>query len=168
MEKIKSAKLNLISMLVCQAVGILSGFILPRLILVTFGSEVNGLTSSLAQFLSYISLFEGGVSTVFTTCLYAPLEQKDEHRISSIVKTSTNFFNKLGLMFLFYTCGVAVIYPVFVKSDFSIAYVASLTLLLRYPRMRNICSAFHIKYYLLLITRGTLYISFRLRAILEV
>lgn len=130
MEKIKSAKLNLISMLVCQAVGILSGFILPRLILVTFGSEVNGLTSSLAQFLSYISLFEGGVSTVFTTCLYAPLEQKDEHRISSIVKTSTNFFNKLGLMFLFYTCGVAVIYPVFVKSDFSIAYVASLTFII--------------------------------------
>lgn len=95
MEKSRSVKLNIISMFIYQGVGILSGFIMPRLILATFGSEVNGLTSSLSQFLSYITLFEGGVSTVFTSCLYAPLQADDKQKISAIIRSSNLFFNKL-------------------------------------------------------------------------
>ena len=42
---------NIVSSIVLQVVNIISGFILPRIILGTFGSEVNGLVSSLNQFL---------------------------------------------------------------------------------------------------------------------
>ena len=41
-----------------QFVTIISGFIIPRIILTTFGSEVNGLVSSLNQFLNYINLLK--------------------------------------------------------------------------------------------------------------
>ena len=51
--------INSISSLLLQMVTIISGFIIPRLILKTFGSEVNGLVSSLNQFLGYITLLEG-------------------------------------------------------------------------------------------------------------
>ena len=60
----RSTKLNVLTSLALQIVTILNGFIVPRIILTAFGSEVNGLVSSLGQFLNYITLLEGGVSGV--------------------------------------------------------------------------------------------------------
>ena len=87
--------INSISSLLLQIVTIISGFIIPRLVLSTFGSEVNGLVSSLNQFLGYITILEGGVSSVILANLYKPLNEKNEKKISSIVKTTQSFFKKL-------------------------------------------------------------------------
>ena len=38
----------------------------------TFDSDVNGLVSSLNQFLSYVSLIEGGLTGVVSANLYKP------------------------------------------------------------------------------------------------
>ena len=59
MKKINVTLLNAGSSLGLQIITIITGFIIPRLILSTFGSEVNGLVSSLNQFLGYISILEG-------------------------------------------------------------------------------------------------------------
>ena len=56
-----------------QFVTIISGFIIPRIILTNFGSEVNGLVSSLNQFLNYVYLFEGGLGGAVLANLYKPL-----------------------------------------------------------------------------------------------
>ena len=64
--------LNIICSLFSQLIAIVSGFLIPRLILLNFGSEVNGLVSSIGQFLSYVSLVEGGVSGVVTASMYKP------------------------------------------------------------------------------------------------
>ena len=69
--------------LILQMFTILSGFILPKIILTSFGSEVNGLVSSLNQFLSYISLVEGGITGVVMANLYKPIVEKDEQKISA-------------------------------------------------------------------------------------
>ena len=72
--KIKSvALLNTIANIILQIVTIISGFILPKIILSCFGSEVNGLVSSISQFLSYINLLEGGVMGVIMANLYKQL-----------------------------------------------------------------------------------------------
>ena len=60
--KKKITLVNTISSILLQFVTIISGFILPRLLLEAFGSEVNGLVSSLTQFLKYMDLLEGGMS----------------------------------------------------------------------------------------------------------
>ena len=39
-----------------------------------FGSEINGLVSSITQFLSFISLLEGGLGAVVLAELYLPIE----------------------------------------------------------------------------------------------
>ena len=67
---------NMIAALCLQFVTILSGFIIPRQVLVTFGSNVNGLVNSITQFLNYISLIEGGIGSVLMTALYSPLNEK--------------------------------------------------------------------------------------------
>ena len=40
---------------------------------VAYGSDVNGLVSSITQFLGYIALVEGGVGGVIRAALYKPL-----------------------------------------------------------------------------------------------
>lgn len=55
---------NTVSSLIFQLTTIICGFILPRLILNAFGSEVNGLVNSIAQFLGVISFLELGVGAV--------------------------------------------------------------------------------------------------------
>ena len=70
--KNKVTLVNMISSLALQVCTIISGFIIPKIILSYFGSDVNGLISSLNQFLSYISLLEGGVTGVVAANLYKP------------------------------------------------------------------------------------------------
>ena len=68
----KETLLNVISNLLLQMVNVITWFVIPKLILENFGSNVNGLVSSITQFLGYISLIEGGVSGVVIASLYKP------------------------------------------------------------------------------------------------
>ena len=68
---------NTISSFVFQITTIICGFILPRLILQQYGSEVNGLINSLNQFLGVISFLELGVGAVIQSALYKPLAQNN-------------------------------------------------------------------------------------------
>lgn len=122
--------LNSISSLMLQFLTIVSGFIIPKLILNTFGSEVNGLVSSLNQFLGYINLLEGGVTGVITASLYKPIVQKNKEKISSILKTTNKFYKKISIIFIIYSIGLAVVYPFLFKTNFSYQYIFSLTLIL--------------------------------------
>ena len=121
---------NALTSVLLQFVTIISGFIIPRLILGTFGSEVNGLVSSLTQFLGYISLVEGGITSVIMANLYKPIVNKDNEKISSIVKTTKSFYNKIALIFVIYSCILAFSYPFIFKTSFSYTYVMTLTLIL--------------------------------------
>ena len=122
--------INAFSSMLLQIFSILSGFIIPKVILSTFGSEVNGLISSFNQFFGYISLVEGGLTGVVTAKLYKPLVDKDEEKISSIVNTTKKFYNKLSIIFVIYTVILAIVYPLIVKTSFSYFYVCTLGLIL--------------------------------------
>ena len=77
-------KLNTISSLLLQFTTVVCGFILPRLILASFGSTINGLVSSISQFLSIIALLEMGVGAVMQSSLYKPLSEKDKDKTTML------------------------------------------------------------------------------------
>ncbi len=116
--------------LLLQLVTIFSGFIIPRCILNLFGSEANGLVSSINQFLNYVALFEGGLSSVIMASFYKPLHDNDQNKISSIVKTTQHFYKKLSYIFLGYSFLLALVYPFFCETTFSYSYLFSLTIIL--------------------------------------
>lgn len=130
MGEVRSTKRNIIASLILQVVTVLNGFIVPRLILSYFGSDVNGLVSSISQFLNYITLLEGGVSGVIMASLYKPLAENDEKKVSGIIKATNNFFQKIGLIFIIYSLGVGVVYPLIISTGYSWGYVFSLTIIL--------------------------------------
>lgn len=128
--KNKVTLLNMISGVVLQFFTLVSGFILPKIILTCFGSEVNGLVSSLNQFLSYITLVEGGITGVIVANLYKPIVEQDNNKISLILVTADRFYKKIGALFIAYSVILSIIYPLHFKTEFTFSYVCSLTLIL--------------------------------------
>ena len=66
----KKALKSVIASLFLELIKIICGFIAPIMIIDAFGSEVNGLVSSITQFLAYITLLESGVGPVIKAALY--------------------------------------------------------------------------------------------------
>lgn len=96
-NRMKKLKLNISTTMIYQIVSILSGFILPNFFLRYYGSEVNGLISSITQFLAVISLCECGVGAVVQAALYKPIAENNSKEISRIYISSSRFFNKISL-----------------------------------------------------------------------
>lgn len=126
----KITLLNTISAFVLQLALIINNFIIPKLILSYFGSETNGLISSVTQFLNYITLLEGGLSGVVAAALYGPLVRKDSSKINAIVAATKKFYKKIGYIFAVYSIFLAIIYPIVTKTPFSYQYVSSIIVIL--------------------------------------
>lgn len=122
--------LNSMFSFIQQLVIIVCGLILPQIILHQFGSAVNGLTASIVQFLSLITLLQGGVGTVARLSFYKPLAQDDKNQISVAYKTVSRYYRKFSAIFIIYLIVLSILYPLFVKTGFSFAYVAMLVLIL--------------------------------------
>lgn len=122
---------NSASTALLQIITMLSGFIIPRVMLDIYGSEINGLISSITQFINYFMLVEAGLSAAVVYSLYKPLAEKDYIKISSIVTAAKNFYNKSGYIFVGLTICLAIIYPFFVTTnELSLVEVGILVLVL--------------------------------------
>lgn len=110
MKMIQKAKLNVLSTLIRQTVTTLCGILLPRVLIGAYGSEIYGATTSIAQFLSYITLLEGGIGAVARGALYEPLARGDKQQISRIHQAIHSFFMKIAGVFLIYTLLIAFLY----------------------------------------------------------
>lgn len=117
---------NSVFPLVYQVVATICGFILPRLILGHFGTEVNGLINSIIQFLGVISLLELGVGAVVQSSLYKPLAENDVINVSKVVTSADKFFRNLGYILLIYVIAMMVYYPILVKQNFDFFFTVTL------------------------------------------
>lgn len=104
------AKLNIVITFVCQILNLICGLIVPRLLITSFGSEAFGATTSIANFLSYITLLEGGIGGVARAALYKPLATDNKKEISQIIYEIKRLFRIIGLVFSLYVLILAVIY----------------------------------------------------------
>ena len=122
----KKLALNTITSLVLQVVSVICGFILPRLILESFGSDVNGLVNSITQFLGVITLLDLGVGAVVQSALYKPLADNDTNMISKIYVSANKFFRRLAEILLVYVVLLMIFYPMLVNKSFGQMYTALL------------------------------------------
>ncbi|WP_302338064.1 lipopolysaccharide biosynthesis protein [uncultured Ruminococcus sp.] len=122
----KKLALNTITSLILQLVTVVCGFILPRLILESFGSDVNGLVNSITQFLGVITLLDLGVGAVVQSALYKPLTEKDTDMISKIYVSANKFFRRLAEILLVYVVLLMIFYPLIVNKSFGHMYTALL------------------------------------------
>lgn len=100
-----------------QAATIAGGLILTRMYLTTYGSEINGLVSSVVQFVSYFSYVEAGLGTALIFALYKPLAEENEPEIDGIVTLAKNSYVKASIIYFALVMVLSVIYPLIVKNE---------------------------------------------------
>lgn len=117
---------NSISALLFQLTAVLCGFVLPRAILNRYGSYVNGLVNSAAQFLQMIVFLELGVGAVLQSALYKPLADRDFQKVSEVLASGNSFFRKLAGILVLYVGVLIIGFPVLVDDTMGFAYSATL------------------------------------------
>ena len=96
MTETKKSICNMLSGLILQVVTMMVGLIIPRLVLVHYGSETNGLLNSITQIFNYVALLEAGVGIVSTQVLYERLAKHDYSGISSCLSATVHYY--LGIL----------------------------------------------------------------------
>lgn len=109
--------LNVTMSALLQIVTIVTGFISPRLMLLYFGSEINGLTSSIIQYVSYISLVEAGLGNAAIYSLYKPLATGDTKQRDAVVSAARIAYRNTGLVFTGLAALLAIVYPFIADSS---------------------------------------------------
>ena len=130
MNRKQKLLLNATTGLLKQIITVVCGFILPRYFLLYYGSNVNGLVSSITHFLGFITLLEMGIGPVIQSNLYKPLAENDATRISQIVKSSEKFFRRIAYIFLAYIAALSVIFPLVLDTNFDFLFTFSLVLII--------------------------------------
>ncbi|MGN0591687.1 MAG: lipopolysaccharide biosynthesis protein [Ruminococcus sp.] len=100
-----------------QLIVMIAGFITPRFMLVYYGSEMNGLVSSITQFITYFNLVEAGLAGAAVYSLYKPLADNDHAAISGVVSAAKHFYNVSGGIFAGLIGVLAIFYPIFVNTS---------------------------------------------------
>lgn len=120
---------TVLSNLFLQMVTAVCGFILPPLIVQNFGSSVNGLVSSINQFIMYLNLVEAGIGGAAIAALYKPLAEDDKTCVNKILSATRKFYNSSGLYFTVLIALLSLIYPYIVSAQVT-RYEASLLVLI--------------------------------------
>lgn len=117
MNRTKKFFYNTISSIILQLVTFFAGLVTPRIFLLYYGSDINGLISSVSQFITYFNLVEAGLSGAAIYALYKPLADNDPISINSIVTAAKRFYKQAGWIFVGLVLVLALFYPLYIKSN---------------------------------------------------
>ncbi|MBE7049635.1 MAG: hypothetical protein E7394_02565 [Ruminococcaceae bacterium] len=130
MGRANALKKNILAGWLGEAVTLISGLILPRLILVAFGSSCNGLLSSIVQFLNFSTLLRAGVGAVTRAALFKPLADGNKNEIDKIMATTQSYMNKISFLVGLYIAILAIVYPFVAKGEYNWWYIFTLTFII--------------------------------------
>lgn len=125
-NRTKKLTINTAVGVLSQFITLICGFIVPKLILKYYGSDVNGLVSSITHFLSFISLAECGMGVVVQSSLYKPLADRDYDGISGVIVSAERFFRKIGIILVGYIIFLIFTYPTLANTSFDRWYTIAL------------------------------------------
>ena len=104
MNKVRKLLVNLGMSIVSQAIILFLGFVIPRIIMVSYGSDTNGLTSTITQVFTYMSLLEAGISQATRNNLFKPIKEDNREEISYWMSVSRRYFRKISVLYCVGNC----------------------------------------------------------------
>lgn len=131
MRKHSKSQINIITTILNQLVATACGIVVPRILIGGFGSAAYGITVSITQFLSYITLLEGGIGGVARAELYGPLASGDTMAVSAVYQAEKSFFRNVALVFFAYSIVLGLVFYDLAKvTSFSRVYIFALVMVI--------------------------------------
>ena len=128
-------KYNLLSGVLYQVVLIALSFLLPRLYLENFGSEVNGVLSTIKQIFVYMLLLESGVGLATTQALYKPVAEKNHNKVSSVISATHSYYVKVGVIYAIIVLLIALVYEYIVPTAIGPGVIFGIVILTALPQL---------------------------------
>lgn len=108
---------NILFSLIYKALSIVVSFVIPRLFILNYGSEINGLQGSVAQIFTYIGLLEAGIGDASVQALYRPLGDKNYDKANGILSATSGYYNKISIVYFFLLAVASLFYTKTVPVD---------------------------------------------------
>lgn len=163
---LKNSLYNIFFGFISQIITIGLGIIIPRMFLMNFGSELNGLIASLQQIFTYLTLLEVGVGAASLQALYSPIAKQNYKEINGILSATHKYYKKTGCIYFIAVLSIAIIYPIFTTSEINKIKITVLVLVMG---MSGVLSYFfQAKFKLFLQASGKEYITINLVTICNI
>lgn len=120
---------NLATGVAYQAINTVMGLVLPYLFITGFGSETNGLLSSVTQLFVYVELLEAGVGAAAMQAMYRPLANRDRDGVNGILAAASRRYLRTGALYLLAVAALALVYPLAVSTSLPRRTVAAVVFL---------------------------------------
>ena len=131
----RQAMKNVTANLLLQLVTAASGLILPRFYLLAYGSAMNGMVSSVGQFMSYLTLVEAGVGSASAVALYGPLSRKDERDVNAILAAAREFYIRSGVLYFILVACLTLGYPFLVEGQVAASTTRAIIMILSFSNL---------------------------------
>lgn len=156
MKDSKKIKYNLLVGIMGQLVTLALGIIVPKLVLTSFGSAINGLLSSVTNIYAYASIVEAGITAASCQALYKAIAEKNKKEINGVLSATNAYYHRTGIIYLAIIVLFSIIYPLMLSSQ--IPYTTVVLVVLFNGIGNAINYFFHGKYLVLLKADGKNYI----------
>lgn len=110
-------KRNVITGFGGQFIAIVLGLIIPRIFISNYGSDINGLISTISQIFAYMALLEAGIGAAAQNALYKPFQENDREEVSSIASVARSYFRKVTIIYGLGVVVLSLVLPLFLKTS---------------------------------------------------
>lgn len=93
------------------------GIVIPRIMITSYGSDVNGFLNTISQIFSYMALLEAGIGQAARNALMEPLSKKDKQGISYISSVANRYYKRFTVYYGLCVLGGACICPFILKTE---------------------------------------------------
>lgn len=111
-EKKNRLLANMMSYAVLQIVNMMVGLFLPRLYLAVYGSEINGVVSTVNSFISYFSYLEAGLGLTMIHSLFRPLANNNYDELNGLLAYSKKKYKEISYIYFALVLGASFLFPV--------------------------------------------------------
>lgn len=111
-----------------QLIAIILGLIVPRFFIMSYGSDVNGLLSTITQIFTYMALLEAGIGQAAKNLLYKPFQEKNKDGVSEIASIAKSYFRRFTLIYGVGVIAIALILPLVLKTNVDSVTIALIVL----------------------------------------
>lgn len=107
----KKGFLNVIVSIIFKVFLLISGILVRRFLIKYTGNEVNGLNSLYISIIGFLSVAELGVGSAITFCMYKPIVDGDNDKVSALYGLFTKLYLIIGGIILVVGCALLPLLP---------------------------------------------------------
>lgn len=108
---------NIVISLGGQIIVLILGIVIPRIMIVNYGSDINGLITTVSQIFVYMALLESGIGQAALNALYKPLAEKDKYSVSYVASIAQSYYRRITRYYVIGVIALSLIAPYLLKSS---------------------------------------------------